>query len=103
MKILSFVFAGTFGLAFFCFSAQQETVQPGRRLEQSSCTPCHSTRLVDSQRLSASTWAKEVDKMIGWGAVVPERQALIDYLAAQYSDSKAVPAPASSANGAKPR
>jgi hypothetical protein len=57
-------------------------------------------RLIDSQRLSAAAWAKEVDKMVGWGAIVPDRQLLIDYLSSQYSDSKPVPVPASSGNGA---
>jgi hypothetical protein len=56
-------------------------------------------RLIDSQRLSAAAWAKEVDKMVGWGAIVPDRQLLIDYLSSQYSDAKPVPVPASSGNG----
>jgi hypothetical protein len=80
----------------FCFSAETTGTEAGRKQEQVSCVPCHSLRLVDSQRLSAAAWTKEVDKMIGWGAVVPNRQVLIDYLSAEYSDSKPVPTPARS-------
>jgi hypothetical protein len=37
--------------------------------------------------------------MIGWGAVVPNRQVLVDYLSATYSDSKPVPTPARFGDG----
>ena len=87
----------------FCFSAESAATETGRKQEQVSCVPCHSLRLVDSQRLSAAAWTKEVDKMIGWGAVVPNRQLLIDYLSANYSDSKPVPTPARSGDGATPK
>jgi hypothetical protein len=74
-------------------------VDPGRKAEQRSCTPCHSLRLIESQRLSAAAWQKEVDKMIGWGAVVPERQALIEYLTQHFSNTQPPPAPVFSADG----
>ena len=70
---------------------------PGKKAEQRSCTLCHSLRLIESQRLSAAAWQKEVDKMIGWGAVVPERQALIEYLAQHFSNTQPPPAPVLSA------
>lgn len=87
----------------FCFCAETAATEAGRKREQVSCVPCHSLRLVDSQRLSAAAWTKEIDKMIGWGAVVPDRQLLIDYLSANYSDSKPVPTPARSGDGATPK
>jgi hypothetical protein len=37
--------------------------------------------------------------MIGWGAVVPDKQMLIDFLATEYSNSKPLPIPAVSADG----
>jgi hypothetical protein len=86
-------------LGIVCFCADSQDTEAGRKVEQGSCTPCHSMRLIDSQRLSAAAWAKEVDKMVGWGAIVPDRQLLIDYLSSQYSDAKPVPVPASSGNG----
>ena len=76
-------------------------MQPGRKAETTACVACHSTRLIDSQRLSAAAWAKEVDKMVGWGAGVSDKQLLIDYLASEFSDSKPVPPPATSGNGSR--
>lgn len=51
-----------------------------------SCLTCHEDDLIEQQRLSRAGWGREVDKMIRWGAVVPdaEKDALIDYLAARY-------------------
>ncbi len=69
--------------------------------EARSCIQCHSLRLIHSQRLSKAAWTKEVDKMIGWGAPVRDRQALIDYLSDEYSDSKPIPQPERSADGTK--
>jgi quinoprotein glucose dehydrogenase len=71
---------------------------PGRKAVQRSCTPCHSLRLIESQRLSTAAWQKEVDKMIGWGAVVPERQVLIEYLTQHFSNTQPPPAPVLSAD-----
>jgi hypothetical protein len=86
-------------LAALCFSADPATTDPGRKAEQTACVACHSLRLIDSQRLSAAAWGKEIDKMVGWGASVPDRQLLLEYLASQFSDAKPVPVPVVSANG----
>ena len=88
-------------LLFAClsFSAEPEANDSGKKTLQSACTPCHSLRLVESQRLPAPAWGKEVDKMIGWGAIVADKQLLIDYLYSQYGDSKPVPPPAKSGDG----
>ena len=69
----SVLFLASVGISFsgVCFSAENTATDTGRKLEQASCTPCHSLRIVDSQRLSAPAWTKEVDKMIGWGAMFP--------------------------------
>ena len=94
----SVLFLASVGISLYavCFSAENTATDTGRKLEQASCTPCHSLRIVDSQRLSAPAWTKEVDKMIGWGAMVPDRKALIDYLSTNYSDCKPVSIPARS-------
>jgi quinoprotein glucose dehydrogenase len=78
--------------------AADDSAAAGRKAEEQSCLPCHSLRLIDSQRLPAAAWQKEVDKMIGWGAVVPDRQLLIDYLSQHYSNTMPPPAPVLSAN-----
>jgi hypothetical protein len=71
----------------------------GKQEEQHSCSQCHSLRLVNSQRLSSAAWGKEIDKMIAWGAPVRDRQLLLDYLSAEYGDSKPVPEPELSGDG----
>jgi len=51
------------------------------------CTGCHDQRLIEQQRLTAEGWAREVDKMVGWGASVTdaERQRLLQFLASRWS------------------
>jgi hypothetical protein len=55
-----------------------------------ACTECHEARIILQQRLSKGAWTKEVDKMTKWGAVVDatDRDALIDYLSANFSPDK---------------
>ena len=55
-----------------------------------ACLECHEARIILQQRLSKATWAKEVDKMTKWGAVVDaaDRDALIDYLSDNFSPDK---------------
>ncbi|HZS57047.1 MAG TPA: hypothetical protein VFA65_21765 [Bryobacteraceae bacterium] len=88
-RIISF-----FGIALLvtCALAQDtQLAERGKQEEQHSCVQCHSLRLVDSQRLSKAGWEKEVNKMIGWGAPVSDRQLLVDYLSQQYSADKPQP------------
>jgi cytochrome c5 len=51
-----------------------------------ACLTCHESDLIEAQRLTRAGWARSVDKMIRWGAVVPDsdKEGLIDYLAARY-------------------
>jgi hypothetical protein len=55
-----------------------------------ACLECHEARIILQQRLTKATWTKEVDKMMKWGAVVDpaDRDALIDYLSANFSQDK---------------
>jgi len=55
-----------------------------------ACTECHEARIIVQQRLSKAAWTKEVDKMIKWGALVDpqDKDALIDYLSASFSEDK---------------
>jgi hypothetical protein len=52
-----------------------------------SCLECHEARIILQQRLNKAAWTKEVDKMMKWGAVVDaaDRDALIEYLSANFS------------------
>ena len=65
-----------------------------------ACMECHEARIILQQRLSKAAWAKEVDKMIKWGAVVgaSDHDTLIDYLSTNFGvDQPAYQAPRSAA------
>src|ERR1700756_2032312 len=55
-----------------------------------ACAECHEARIVLQQRLSKAAWAKEVDKMAKWGALVDpqDRDAFIDYLSTNFGTDK---------------
>ena len=55
-----------------------------------ACLECHEARIILQQRLSKAAWTKEVDKMTKWGALVDpaDRDALIDYLSANFNPDK---------------
>jgi DMSO/TMAO reductase YedYZ molybdopterin-dependent catalytic subunit len=55
---------------------------PGPEVFSRACNSCHGTDLVDQQRLTRGGWQREVEKMMRWGAPVPDadKDPLIDYL-----------------------
>jgi hypothetical protein len=57
---------------------------------KTACTECHSSAIIQQQRLSQPAWTKEVNKMIKWGAVVDpaDVDAFIDYLSNNFSAAK---------------
>jgi hypothetical protein len=67
-----------------------------------ACTACHEARIIVQQRLSKAAWTKEVDKMTKWGALVgpADRDAMIDYLSANFSPDKPPYQPPRSASAA---
>jgi hypothetical protein len=83
------------------FAADQATLDRGKKEEGTSCLPCHSLRLIHSQRLSRAAWNKELDKMSNWGTRIQDRDALLEYLVANYGDDKPMAAPAMSVDGSK--
>ena len=66
---------------------------PGREATELRCLTCHGVDIVGQQRLSATAWAREVEKMIGWGAVVgaAEKEDIVKYLSAQFGATSASP------------
>ena len=80
-------------------AADQATIDNGQKEEQRTCLPCHSLRIIHTNRLSRAGWSKELDKMAGWGTKYTDRDALLEYLAATYGDDKAVSPPEMSADG----
>jgi quinoprotein glucose dehydrogenase len=91
MSKLNFLLAIASLVAGASLAIAADDPDAGKKAEQRACVACHSLRLIESQRLSPAAWHKEVDKMIGWGAVVPEPQILIDYLAQHYSNTQPPP------------
>jgi len=89
--------------ALVALAADQATLERGKKEEALACAPCHSLRLVDSQRLSRAVWNKEIDKMAGWGAKIQDREALLEYLAANFGDDKPPAPPVMSKDGTPPR
>ena len=77
-------------------AADQATLDRGQKEEARVCVACHSLRIVHSQRLSRATWNRELDKMAGWGTKYTEREALLEYLVANFGDDKPAPKPETS-------
>jgi hypothetical protein len=76
-------------------------IEAAKKEEQRECVACHGLRFIHTQRLSKAAWGKELDKMAGWGAEMKNRQLLLDYLSAEYSDAKPVPQAPLSSDGSK--
>jgi hypothetical protein len=89
------------GVLVAALAADQATLDKGKREEQRVCQPCHSLRLIHSQRLSRATWTRELDKMAGWGTSYQEKDALLEYLVATYGDDKPMTPAAMSQDGRK--
>jgi hypothetical protein len=72
--------------------AQSPELPPGPMQQKvtTACTECHESRIILQQRLSKAAWAKEVDKMIKWGAIVApsDRDALVEYFGTNFGPDK---------------
>jgi cytochrome c5 len=72
---------------------QEPSMSEGERIARAKCLVCHAVDLIAGQRLTREAWGRELDKMVGWGAVVEaeERALLLDHLSQRYGDTSAVP------------
>ena len=86
-------------LSMTAAAADPAALAKGKAEENRSCLPCHSLRIVHSQRLTRAVWERELDKMARWGAVIKDREALLEYLVALYGEDKAAPRPEMSGDG----
>ena len=59
----------------------------GRAEVESACYACHSADILVQQRLNEKQWTASVEKMIRWGAVVPDadKSVVIAYLAKHFA------------------
>jgi hypothetical protein len=76
-------------------AAQAPSSRPASVVLAERCQICHETDLIASQRLSRDGWARELDKMVRWGAVLEpaDREVLLPYLTAQYGPEPAAAGP----------
>jgi len=86
-------------LASALWGADQATLERGQKEEQRQCLACHSLRIIHSQRLSRAAWTRELDKMAGWGTKYTDREALLEYLLANFGDDKPMSPPSLSEDG----
>lgn len=86
-------------LAVSAWAADPAAIEKGQAAEKRSCVACHSLRIIHAQRLPRAGWERELDKMTRWGAVIRGREALLEYLTANFGDDKPEPEPARSADG----
>jgi hypothetical protein len=58
----------------------------GKAQVEAACYRCHSADLLVQQRLTEKQWTAAVEKMIRWGAAVPEKDkgVVIAYLAKHF-------------------
>jgi cytochrome c5 len=66
--------------------ASHANAAAGEATYKKSCLTCHDADIISQQKLTRTGWTNSVNKMIRWGATVPDadKEPLIDYLAAQF-------------------
>ena len=91
----------TFAILLFVllpFAFAQAPSAPGKPLPpgpmqakiKATCTQCHNATRITEQHLSHSDWSKELEKMEGLGASIPEedRSAILAYLTKNFGPQK---------------
>src|SRR5215471_2807869 len=85
-------FTGICAAIFFAQNSAPPDLPPGpvQAKARTACMECHDAGITLQQRLDKAAWAREIDKMVRWGAVVDakDRDALIDYFAANFPPDK---------------
>jgi mono/diheme cytochrome c family protein len=86
-------------LAVNALAADPETIARGQKDESRSCIACHGVLIIHTNRLSRAAWNRELDKMANWGAKPQDRDALLEYLVANFGDDKPVGKPILTGDG----
>ncbi len=85
-------------LASVLFAAAQAPSAPGKPLPpgpmqakvKAACTQCHNASRITEQHMSREEWSKQLEKMEGLGAVIPDadRAAILNYLTRNFGPQK---------------
>ena len=77
-------------VAVLCAESADLPSGPLQAKVKTACLGCHDSGIIVQQRLGKTAWAKEVDKMIKWGAMVDlgDRDAFIEYLSTNFPADK---------------
>lgn len=59
----------------------------GKAEVEAACYACHSADLLAQQRLTEKQWTAAVEKMIRWGAIVPDQDVVVKYLSRNFGPS----------------
>ena len=64
----------------------EASAKEGEATFKRACLTCHDADIVEQQKLSKTGWTRSVEKMMRWGATVPEadKQPLVDYLFSRF-------------------
>jgi cytochrome c5 len=75
----------------------------GATVVREKCISCHRADVIVSQRLSKPGWEREVEKMMRWGAAVvdADRDSLVEYLSANFGQTRSNLAAASESDAGK--
>lgn len=62
------------------------SAKEGEATFKRACLTCHDADMSEQQKLSKAGWLNSVNKMVRWGAAVPEaeREPLAEYLASRF-------------------
>jgi len=85
-------------LASVLFASAQAPSAPGKPLPpgpmqakvKAACTQCHDASRITEQHMGRAEWSKELEKMEGLGAVIPDadRTAILNYLTRNFGPQK---------------
>jgi cytochrome c5 len=68
-------------------AASHANTDAGLAVYKRACLTCHDADIIEQQKLSRTGWTRSVEKMMRWGAAVPEadKEPLVDYLASRFT------------------
>jgi mono/diheme cytochrome c family protein len=67
-------------------AASHTNTDAGAATYKRACLVCHDADIIEQQKLSKTGWTRSVEKMMRWGAAIPEaeKEPLVDYLASRF-------------------